>query len=75
MDPLTAGSLEAGSAVMDVNTVSRTFSAMQHDIHQRSNSPEEEVINYDETEPPPSYAVLFPNQKSTEDLPNATINE
>lgn len=64
--PLSATSLDQQpQQVMDVNVISNSFAAMQQ--QNRSDSLQA-VINYDETEPPPSYAILFPNQKSTEDL-------
>lgn len=72
MQPLNANSLNGDPTqqVMDVNVISNTYSIMQHQSQMQQNRSDslQAVINYDETEPPPSYSVLFPNQKSTEDL-------
>lgn len=67
--PLNVESLDP--PVMNVNVISNTFASEHHQLHLQQQNPSDSlqtVINYDETEPPPSYALLFPNQKSTEDL-------
>ncbi len=58
MPPDFDASANAYSTTSDLNTTANSSPVG----HQQSTPPQ---INYDEIDPPPSYAALFPNQKMT----------